>query len=80
MARTRQSSRDGGRVRLIDTATAAAMIRCTPRHIRHLVERGTLTNHGKSRVIRIDLDEIAAAIEVGAVSPEPKRGRKTRRA
>ena len=29
-----------------DTEMAAAMLNCTPRHIRNLINKGLLTNHG----------------------------------
>lgn len=61
---------------LIDTATAAAMLRCTPRHIRDLITRGTLHNHGTSKRALISLDALTDAINRGEVTPTPRRGRR----
>ena len=56
-------------MRLIDTAAAAVMLRCSERRIRRLVERGALTNHGTPRAIRVDLDELARLVATGKVQP-----------
>ena len=61
---------------LIDTATAAAMVRCTPRHIRDLITRGVLHNHGTTRRALVSLDALQDAINRGEVTPTPKRGRR----
>ena len=61
-------------MRLIDTAAAAVMLRCSGRRIRRLVERGALTNHGAPRAIRVDLDELARLVATGKVRPAT-RGR-----
>ena len=56
-------------MRLIDTAAAAVMLRCSERRIRRLVERGALTNHGDPRAIRVDLDVLARLVATGKVQP-----------
>lgn len=43
---------------LIDTGAAAVYLRVTQRTIRRMVTRGQLTNHGTSRAIRVDLDQL----------------------
>ncbi len=49
-------------MRLLDTRTVALALGCTDRHVRNLVARGVLTNHGTPRRIRIDLDEVQEKI------------------
>lgn len=61
---------------LIDTAMAAAMLRCSVRHIRDLIERGTLTNHGTSRRALVSLDALTDGVNNGTIKPTPKRGRR----
>jgi hypothetical protein len=61
---------------LIDTAMAAAMLGCSVRHIRNLIDRGTLTNHGTERRALLSLDAITDAVQSGQIQPRPKRGRK----
>lgn len=46
-------------MRVIDTATAAVLLGCTPRRVQQLVQCGTLTNHGTTRRIRLDVDELS---------------------
>lgn len=60
---------------LIDTAMAAAYLRCSVRHVRNLIERGILTNHGTERRALISLDALADAVQSGQVKPQPTRGR-----
>lgn len=60
---------------LIDTAMAAAMLRCTPRHVRNLIARGILHNHGTERRALVSLDALADAVQTGQVKAQPKRGR-----
>lgn len=43
---------------LVDSEVAAIMLRVTPRRIQQLVKDGCLTNHGTTRRIRLDLDEV----------------------
>lgn len=43
---------------LLDTTTAALALGVTDRTIRRLVHRGTLTNHGTNRAIKIAWEEI----------------------
>lgn len=61
---------------LIDTAAAAAFLRCSARHVRDLIARGVLVNHGTPRRALVSLDALAAAVQNGQARPTPKRGRR----
>lgn len=45
-------------MRLVDTRIAALAAGITDRAIRYRIAKGTLTNHGTPRHIRVDLDEL----------------------
>lgn len=44
--------------RLVDTEVAALILGLTQRRIQQLVHAGVLTNHGTTRTIRLQLDDI----------------------
>jgi argininosuccinate lyase len=60
---------------LIDTEMAATMLRCSARHVRALVARGVLLNHGTAKRVLLSLESLTDAIRRGEVKPEPTRGR-----
>lgn len=43
---------------LISTSLAAVALGCTPRRIQQLVHDKKLTNHGTTRRIRLEVDEV----------------------
>ena len=61
---------------LIDTATAAYMLGCTPRHVRNLIARGVITNHGDGWRAMTSLQEINEGIRDGRITVQPSRPRR----
>lgn len=47
----------------IDTEAAAVMLGVHPRTVRKMVAAGTLTNHGTTRRIRLDVDQVGKVAE-----------------
>ena len=68
----RSCEQRGEPVTLIDSAMAAHMLTCSVRHVRNLVNAGTITNHGDGWRILIDLHELTALINEGHVTPNPR--------
>lgn len=74
MGRRRQKDRKGThRLTLIDVPMAAVLLGCSPQHVRNLIRKGVIANHGTRKEFQVDLHELTAKVKDGTVTPNPSK-------